>query len=232
MKGNITNLILLAVLVPSLAACQVFQPRHHARIGAAAPVLPKDIGEGYLADGRKALDRGEITAAVTAFRNAKLYPGHEAAAFNGLAIAYSRLGRTDLTERFFLEAVALAPDESRFRMNLARFYAQHPAVPLQVLGAISPVPLPGAGAGTDLAARTRAQSASARIRINDHVATEAPRSRLVRVSANEVRLDSASAGPDKAGVRNTSAYPVRIGFSTGSAAAKVIAYPIQIRLAD
>lgn len=232
MKGKITKLIVLAGVAPTLVACQAFHPRHQARTVATTPAQPENFGASYLAEGRKALDRGEITAAVTAFRNAKLYPQHEAAAFNGLAVAYDRLGREDLTERFFRQAVALAPDEPRFRMNLARFYGRNPVVPLEVLGATGPGPSPDAGAGTSFALRQEALRSSAGIRVSEHVVAQAPRSRLVRISANEVRLGGDGTDAAKVGARGNPAYPVRIGLSLGTPSVRVSAYPVQIRLAD
>ena len=56
----------------------------------------------------EALVDGRTLEAIDAFMIAKSFPEQAPAAFNGLAVAYSRLGRTDLTERFFQTAIALA----------------------------------------------------------------------------------------------------------------------------
>ncbi|MDJ0641782.1 MAG: hypothetical protein QNJ15_03105 [Erythrobacter sp.] len=78
--------------------------------------------ERRLADGKRHLSAGRLSKAATAYRQAAGNETTAAAAFNGLAITYDRLGRTDLAERYFKHAVAFAePDDFRYARNLARF---------------------------------------------------------------------------------------------------------------
>ena len=86
--------------------------------------------------GKRALADGQYGAAVAALRLARLDPGCAAEATNGLGVAYAQLGRDDLAERYFREAVAMDPQDRRFTANLARFeqaravqLAAHPAPP-------------------------------------------------------------------------------------------------------
>ncbi len=78
--------------------------------------------ERRLAAGHRHLSQGRLSKALTAFRQAAGNESTTAAACNGLAIAYDRLGRTDLAEKYFKQAVSFAePDDFRYARNLARF---------------------------------------------------------------------------------------------------------------
>ena len=113
-----------------LGGCQMLGIGGHRSASSDAAIEraePGDLGAAQLAEGRRLLKEGRTVDAIESFMLAKAFPQHAPAAFNGLAVAYSRLGRTDLTERFFLTAVALAPEDDRYRSNLAVFYAQNPA---------------------------------------------------------------------------------------------------------
>lgn len=113
-----------------LGGCQMLGIGGHRSASSDAAIEraePGDLGAAQLAEGRRLLKEGRTVDAIESFMLAKAFPAHMPAAYNGLAVAYSRLGRTDLTERFFLTAAALAPEDDRYRTNLALFYARHPA---------------------------------------------------------------------------------------------------------
>lgn len=76
-----------------------------------------------LEDGRRHLSAQRPAAAVTAFRQASYHPDYAGEAYNGMAIAYDRMGRYDLAERFFVQAVEANPLDDRFARNAARFEA-------------------------------------------------------------------------------------------------------------
>ena len=114
-------ILVLALATPLLGGCQsLFGSKLSIR--PAGSMVPEGEAAGYAAVqveiGRKALGDGQLGAAIAAFRNARLYPDQAAEATNGLAVAYSQLGRPDLAERYFREAVALAPRDRRFQANL------------------------------------------------------------------------------------------------------------------
>lgn len=73
-----------------------------------------------LEEGRAYLRSGQISAAVASFKIAQLDPAAAADAKNGLGVAYAKLGRLDLADRYFREAIALRPSDDRFAANLLR----------------------------------------------------------------------------------------------------------------
>jgi hypothetical protein len=77
------------------------------------------LGELQLARGRAYLDAELTTLAIGQFRLAQGDPQTLAAASNGLGVAYARLGRHDLAERYFNDAVTAEPGSERYARNLA-----------------------------------------------------------------------------------------------------------------
>ena len=129
------NLILAVAGTAILTGCG--SPLSRIRLtGAPTQELTAAPINSDLAAGRRALADGQYGAAVAALRLARLDPGCAAEATNGLGVAYAQLGRDDLAERYFREAVAMDPQDRRFTANLARFeqaravqLAAHPAPP-------------------------------------------------------------------------------------------------------
>jgi tetratricopeptide (TPR) repeat protein len=79
-----------------------------------------DYFQARLDAGRYHLSRGRPAQAAIAFRQASYDRARAGEAFNGMAVAYSRLGRPDLARTYFNLAVAADPDDARYRRNLAR----------------------------------------------------------------------------------------------------------------
>jgi len=91
-----------------------------------------DMGEYFeqrLAAGRLHLEENRPTKAITAFRQAAYDPRVAADAYNGMAVAYDRIGRADLAARYFAEAVKADPSDERFARNLARLEGRALAAP-------------------------------------------------------------------------------------------------------
>lgn len=80
-----------------------------------------------LEEGRQYLTRGEIASAIAAFRIAAHDPASVAPAHNGLGVAYALMGRGDLAERYFQQAISADPGDPRFTANLAKFYRSREA---------------------------------------------------------------------------------------------------------
>lgn len=120
-----------AIVVASLglSGCQsLFGP---STVSRAAPqdIDMGDYFEGRLAVGRYYLEKGLTTQAITSFRQASYDPRFAGEAYNGMAIAYDQLGRSDLAHRYFNMAVAAAPGDDRFSRNLARLENRTPVLP-------------------------------------------------------------------------------------------------------
>jgi len=223
-------MIVLALSMPMLGACSsIFGKPFSFRSGhrAQPAVAAADQGAELIAQGRKALQDGQLGTAVTMFRNAKQVPEQEAAAANGLAIAYSQLGRPDLAERYFREAVAIAPAERRYQANLQHFYRLNPvdlavtALPAQAGVAYGAAPVDGS-AGT-LGPRAAANA-------KQTVTVAQPASRLVRVSAREVRIGGGQATAMSAQSPVRVATPAVAGRPAVTATPISAAYPLRFSL--
>ncbi len=71
-----------------------------------------------LGEGKRLLEAGRAVEAVTAFRRQLRVEGADLQALNGLAIAYSELGRMDLAAEMFSRALALSPDDPATLNNI------------------------------------------------------------------------------------------------------------------
>ena len=110
-----------------LAACQgpVLKGWNFTKKSAEASAPAPDLAGGRSIErGRALLKAGRISAAVAEFRVARLDADHAAAANNGLGVAYAKLGRMDLAERYLRLAIALDPADDRYAANLIRMRAE------------------------------------------------------------------------------------------------------------
>ncbi len=89
--------------------------------------------------GRYLLGLRQNADAISAFRRALRETPDNPEAFNGLAIAYDRIGRRDLAQRYFELAVAADPVQDRYKVNLARFF-ERGGQPELAQGLIEPLP--------------------------------------------------------------------------------------------
>ncbi|ABF54469.1 tetratricopeptide repeat protein [Sphingopyxis alaskensis] len=121
-----TRLALHAVLVATLAMSGCSSgPRFQAALPQVrdVPVVANLAPHEALARGRSFLGARQYGLAIELFRNAGRDPALRTDSLNGLAVAYDAIGRRDIAERYFEEALASQPDDARTRRNLARFYA-------------------------------------------------------------------------------------------------------------
>jgi tetratricopeptide (TPR) repeat protein len=124
MRKSLASMTIAACAILSLGGCKsIFSVFHPSSRGAH--VLVDNKAEAYAASqlvaGRQALEDGQFASAIGAFSSIRIVPGYEATAYNGLAIAYSNIGRPDLSEAYFTRAIALSPGDARFQRNLALF---------------------------------------------------------------------------------------------------------------
>ncbi len=72
--------------------------------------------------GLAALRSGSPGNAIYHFERAILDPTLAPEAYNGMGVAYAKLGREDLSERFFNVAIMMKPGDARFARNLDRLF--------------------------------------------------------------------------------------------------------------
>lgn len=97
--------------VPSDKTQQAMAPQAPAAPAAAA--APSDVSAG-----RVQLDSANYGLAIESFRKALARSEDSPAALNGLGVAYARIGRHDLAERYFRQASAADPASQRYADNL------------------------------------------------------------------------------------------------------------------
>lgn len=232
MPASKTAMVVLALSVPMLGACHsLFGKPFAVRSGHKLPaaVAAAEPGAELVAQGRKALDDGQLAAAVTLFRDARQVPEQAAAAANGLAIAYSQLGRADLAERYFREAIAMAPGERRYQANLQRFYRLNPID----LGNAETPQQPGIGQAPAVANAGPAKAIPiGATKAAGQVTVARPASRLVRLSSREVRINGGQAADAAPPAAVRVAAPTAPGAAAAAAEPARIssAYPIRFRL--
>ena len=130
---KISRTVLLIAGAMSVAGCQSIL----APLGLAnrADRQQPAFGATDLVEGREALAANLPGKAIPAFQRATLNPETEAAAYNGLGVAYARLQRGDLAERYFRLANALDRENETYATNLVMFYASDLAVSTRALAA-------------------------------------------------------------------------------------------------
>ncbi len=118
---RITTLVMAAT---ALSGCQGFNELFSFKQSRAeVPVATASVfGAEELEQGRAALKAGYPARAIDLFRLAALNEEVAPDAFNGMAVAYTKLGRADLAERYFNTAITLDSSNPKYAANLARFY--------------------------------------------------------------------------------------------------------------
>lgn len=226
-KANVAALLLLTA--PLLGGCNSI----FGGISSAGDDQQRDpmselieFADAQLAVGKSALDQGQYAKAVSAFRDARVSPQAAAAANNGLAIAYAKLGRADLAERYFRVALILAPHEQSYQANLARLYRT------------TLVPTDESTGREMLAAAGKVQQkdnfppAVAKLesttKLKGAVMVEPPTSRLTRVSANEVRIGGGARSSADTRLASDTRRPAVVVMNTTNS--RNAGYPIRISL--
>ncbi|WP_296679633.1 tetratricopeptide repeat protein [Novosphingobium sp.] len=127
MTVNLKPVVTLALLSLVLPGCSALfgknkltsQTGTEEQIQVAAEAAPVKVA--VMTDaGRKALDHGNAGMAIEAFTRAVTSGEAPAPALNGLGVAYARIGRFDLAQRYFQRAAQIDPDEMRYQSNLSR----------------------------------------------------------------------------------------------------------------
>ncbi len=195
MRKHTLSLLMLAVAAVPLGGCSLFgNSNNFAQKAQTKQLKGEDYAQARLEAGRAALGKSHWAEAIMAFRDAQRTPRFAAQAHNGMGVAYAELGRADLAERYFLLAIAAAPEERRFAANLSRLYAKH-AQPEPTLAA-APEPVPALS-----------QPRVALTGANTAVRVERPSGRLVRTARGEMRLQSMPTGANDTQMASAAAAP-------------------------
>lgn len=148
--------------------------------------------DGTLAKAHLLLSRGEHALAVDAYRKAIRYSPGNAAAYNGLAIAYDQLGRHDLSRRYYELALAYAPREAKYYRNLARSLESQ-GLKNEAAKVLAQMDAPAAdpvSAPAQPSLRSLAQIASEKVASFADAASGMIRPHLERLSMGEVLLET------------------------------------------
>lgn len=170
-----------------LGGCQaLFGDRAKLEVRPIGGEVTAENAAVALEDGRARLREGQVGYAIVSLRLAATNPAFAAEAHNGLGVAYARLGRGDLAERYFREAMAEAPQDPRFAANLARYYQSRDAA----LARASSAPL-----GQVFAAEATVVAPDPQMPQPKHLSGAAAAEMIQRVSAREVVVRTAAATP-------------------------------------
>lgn len=109
------------------------------------PVGDVAVGQTSVGAGNALVSRGQYGLAIAAYRRVLRLDPANGPALEGLAISYELLGRADLADRYYQEALALAPRNPRIYQNFAAFLrAQRRDAEAAQLMADMRIALPGA----------------------------------------------------------------------------------------
>jgi tetratricopeptide (TPR) repeat protein len=115
----------LLVTVALSGCASIFGHGFADRSSSRAAPVQIDVGNIQLAAARQAMDAGMTAEAIDLFRAAQADPQTMPAASNGLGVAYARLGRFDLADRYFRMAMALDPANQRYAANMLRMQGDY-----------------------------------------------------------------------------------------------------------
>lgn len=205
------KVIATALLATVLGGCQSIFGHQSAQLEVRPLGAEQSTAAAAIAleAGRQQLNNGDVASAIASFRTASLDPATAAPAHNGLGISYALLGRGDIAERHFLQAIAAAPDEERYSANLAKFYRSREAAMAKVQ--VAPAPQ------RDLSSRM-VQAGPSQVMVS----SPSPLAGFTRVSRQEVAIRTepskpvnATSDPRRRNPRfaaKTAGYPVHVDF--------------------
>lgn len=118
MTKRVPVAVLLLTSAFALGGCQLFKP-NSGSFAASAKAAEAERQASSTDQGREHLRAGRYGQAIVAFDRALAHGEAPAAAYNGLGVAYAKLGRADLAYRFFKKATMADPENPAYSRNLA-----------------------------------------------------------------------------------------------------------------
>ena len=172
-----------------LGGCQsIFGHRAKLEIRPIGPETSVPGAAVALEEGRQYLKQGQLASAIVSLQIAAIDSATAAAAHNGLGVAYAMLDRGDVAERFFRQAMAEDPVETKYATNLARFYQSREAAlakaeTRRILEVAADTELvAGTAAATEVAAQRSIPAGPSQVRVSSPPQREA----FTRISLQEV----------------------------------------------
>jgi tetratricopeptide (TPR) repeat protein len=236
------NLIGLAAGAAMLSGCQGFPLGKWAfakpSSASQAGVTDAAFSEATLQEGRQQLQQGRISEAIASFRMAMMTPDARAEASNGLAVAYAKLGRADLADRYFREAASLDPNNPKFAANLLRLQQQQTtlmaaaehATMLASATELAPVMAPAPSAPL---AQNEGLTRVSRGEVHLALPTEQTAAPKMIVRTRMAASDAAPIspeGPAKVAAKETPVAPAAEAAADAKPASKTIVYPVRLEL--
>jgi hypothetical protein len=115
--------IAVAALMAGISGCALL-PRTNHHFAAVRPVVPKQAlnaprEDGYYASAKVAIERRDYARALELLQAAQTANPRDVRVLNAFGVVYDKLGRFDLSERYYLEAQALDPTSPVLANNMA-----------------------------------------------------------------------------------------------------------------
>lgn len=150
MSAKASRLALCAVGAVTLSGCQLMSSLHLAHGVSRSEPGSADKELYFTARGRALLQAGQPGAAIEAFNLALATGEAPAPIYNGLGIAYARIGRPDLAYRFFQKAKMSDPANPTYAANLDRL-VKSPQFTLDMVPRVSRPPAASAASSGQMA---------------------------------------------------------------------------------
>ena len=166
MNQTVIRHMFVACSVVALSGCQFLGNLHLTRNSHSQQADQPEVAiASGLAnqEGRDHLRGGRTGLAIEAFDRALASGEDPAASYNGLGVAYARLGRTDLAFRFFKKATLSDPQNQAYAHNLTRL-VDSPEFTLALMGrSAGQLALPAAPSTAASSAPSARQVVAARV---------------------------------------------------------------------
>jgi hypothetical protein len=146
---HMARVLTVLVLSASLGACALIPHQRHLTkitpVSTPAPATEQRPADGLYADAVKAINARDYADALDDLEAARQHDGSDVRVLNAFGVVYDKLGRFDLSTRYYGQAAALDPSSEIVTHNLAysellQRRAQREAGPRLAAAAPGPAP--------------------------------------------------------------------------------------------